>query len=196
MQKFIILFLIVLVVFPLAIFARIGVGVGTGEIKMDKTLKPGGIYELPSLVVFNTGDESSDYEVGIAYHAERTQLKPPKAWFNFDPVSFYLEPGKSQVVQIKLALPVKTTPGDYFAYLQSQPISKAGPGTTAGVAVGTRLFFTVAPANIFQAVTFRVSSFWTTYSPWTWVVLGMVLAAILIVIFKKKFAFQLGVKKK
>ncbi len=196
MRKFIILLLIMVLIFPLAVFARIGVGTGTGTIKVDKSLKPGGIFELPSLQVMNTGDEPSYYGLGIAFHVERTELRPAKEWFSFSPSSFYLEPGKSQLVQIKLTLPVKTQPGDYFAYVQAFPVVETGPGTSVGIAVGAKLFFTVVPANFWQAITFRVSSFWKTYSPWTWVVFGMVLAAIFVVLFKKHFAFQLGVKKK
>lgn len=197
MQKFIILVLIAVLIFPAAVFARIGVGIGSGEIKMDKPLKPGAIYELPSLPVRNTGDEPSFYGLGTGYHVERTELRIPKEWLTFSPDKFYLEPGKSQPVAIKLTLPVKAQPGDYFCYIEAFPVAELGVGGTAmGIAVGAKLFFTVVPANFWQAITFRVGSFWKIYSPWTWVVFGMVLAAIFIVIFKKNFAFQLGVKKK
>lgn len=198
MQKIIILFLIAILIFPAAVFARIGVGIGSGEIKMDKPLKAGGIYELPSLPVRNTGDEPSFYGLGTGYHVERTELRILKEWLTFSPDKFYLEPGQQQPVAIKLTLPLKTPPGNYFAYIEAFPVaaeSESG-GATMGIAVGAKLFFTVVPANFWQAVTFRVGSFWKMYSPWTWVVLGMVLAATLIVLFKKNFAFQVGVKKK
>lgn len=197
MRIFIILLLMAVLILPAAVFARVGVGIGTGEINMDKPLKAGGIYELPSLPVRNTGDESSYYGVGTAYHVERTEIRIPKEWLTFSPDNFYLEPGKSQPVAIKLTLPLKTQPGDYFCYVQAFPVAEPGSGgATIGIAVGAKLFFTVVPANFWQAITFRVGSFWKMYSPWTWVVLGMVLAAILIVLFKKNFAFQIGVKKK
>ena len=197
MQKFIILLLMAVLVLPVAVFARIGVGIGTGEIKMDKPLKPGAIYELSSLPVRNTGDEPSYYGLGTGYHVERTEIRIPKEWLTFSPDKFYLEPGKTQLVMITLTLPVKAQPGDYFAYVEAFPAAEPGSGgATMGIAVGAKLFFTVVPANILQAVIFRVSSFWARYSPWTWVVFGMVLTAILIVFFKKNFAFRLGVKKK
>lgn len=183
-------------ILPLAVFARVGVGIGGGEIRVEEALKPGGIYELPSLQVRNTGDEPSFYGLGTAYHVERTELRIPKEWFTFNPPKFYLEPGQSQRVAIKLTLPVKAQPGEYFCYVEAFPVAEAGPGTTVGIAVGAKLFFTVVPANFWQAVTFRVSSFWQTYSPWTWIILAMVLATIIIVFLKKHFAFQFGVRKR
>lgn len=196
MQKFIIFLLLIILIFPAMTLARIGVGVGTGIIKVDQVLKPGGIYDLPTLTVFNTGDEPFDYEMEITYLGSQTQLRPPQEWFNFSPSSFYLEPQGSQPVAVQLTLPVKTTPGDYLAYLEVHPAAEAGTGTSVGIAAATKLYFTVEPANFWQALTFRVSSFWTMYSPWTWVVLGVILIILLITLFKKKFAFQLGVKKK
>ena len=178
------------------ISAKAGVGISTGTIKVDKPLKPGGIYEFPSLGVSNTGDEAADYEMEIAYHSEQPQQRPSKEWFSFIPSSFYLEPKQSQRVAVKLTLPMKTRPGDYFAYLEVHPVIKAGPGTSIGIAVAAKLYFTVIPANAWQAITYRISSFWTIYSPWTWIVSGIALAAIIIALLRKNFAFQIGVKKK
>lgn len=42
MQKFIVFFLIAVLIFPLAVSARIGVGVATGKIQVNQALKPGG----------------------------------------------------------------------------------------------------------------------------------------------------------
>ena len=178
------------------VFASIGVGVNLGKIEIDEPLKPGGIYNFPSLGVINTGDEPGDYEVEITYHQDQPQLRPAQEWFSFEPQQFYLEPGASQSVAVKLTLPVKTKPGDYFAYLEAHPIIKAGPGTTIGVAAATKTYFTVIPANIRQAITHRISSFFTMYAPWTYVVLAIVIAAIIIAIFRKFFAFQIGIRKR
>ena len=45
-------------------------------------------------------------------------------------------------------VPVKTKPGEYFAFLESGPVAEGGPGTSGGVAVATKLYFTVVPANL------------------------------------------------
>jgi len=96
-----------------------------------------------------------------------------------------------------MTLPIKTAPGDYFAYLQAHPINKtvASGSATIGVAAAVKLYFTVVPANIWQGIYYRVVSFWTMYSPWTWIVLAMMLAAVIITLLKKYFTFQIGVKK-
>lgn len=196
MKKIIILFLVTFLLLPLLSIARVGVGVNLGKIEIDEPLKPGGIYNFPSLGVINTGDEAGDYEIEVTYHQDQPQLRPAQEWFSFNPSQFRLEAGGSQSVAIKLTLPMKTKPGDYFAYLEAHPVIKAGPGTTIGIAAATKTYFKVIPANIWQAMIWRVSSFFTMYSPWTYVVLAIVIGAIIIVIFRKFFAFNLTIRKK
>jgi len=198
MKKLILILFLLSLLMPVITFARIGVGVGVGKIEVDKSLKPGGIYDLPSLPVFNTGDEPGNYGVSIEYHQDQPQMQPPQEWFSFEPASFYLEPGQAQNVVIKLNLPVKTVPGDYFAYLEGHPVKKdtTAGGTTIGVAAAAKLYFTVAPANIWQGIYYRVISFWTMNAPWTWVLLAILLMAIFLTLFKKHFAFQIGIKRK
>jgi len=196
MQKSIFLSGIVSLILPSLIFAGVGVGINLGKIEIDEPLKPGGIYNFPSIGVINTGDEAGDYELAVTYHQDQPELRPAEEWFTFTPSSFQLEPGESQSVVVQLALPLKMTPGDYFSYLEAHPVIKAGPGTTIGVAAATKTYFTVAPANIFQAVTYRVSSFVVNNAPWTYVVLAIVVGAIVITLFKRFFAFQFGIKRK
>ena len=195
MKKIILLVLISFFLTSIAL-AGIGVGVNLGKIEIDEPLKPGGIYNFPSIGVINTGDEPGDYELEITYHQDQPQLRPAQEWFSFNPSSFHLEPGQSQSVAIKLSLPVKTRPGDYFAYLEAHPVIKAGPGTTIGVAAATKTYFSVVPANIWQAIIWRISSFFTMYAPWTYVALAIVIGAIIIVIFRKFFAFKIAIRKK
>ncbi len=61
MRKIFLLCLLIFLFPTGVVFARIGVGVGTGKITIDENLKPGIIYKLPPLTVVNTGDEASDY---------------------------------------------------------------------------------------------------------------------------------------
>lgn len=168
---------------------------GAGEVRLTEQVKPGGIYGLPSLRVFNTGDEITTYGFGVAYHQENPQLRPRKEWFTFNPDTFILEAGKSQEVSITMTVPVKAEPGDYFAFLEAGPVAKNQPGTSVGIAVATKLFFTVAPANIFQAVTYRVSSFFRANSPWSYAGLGIALFILAIFLFRKFFSFNIGVRK-
>lgn len=198
MKKAIILILGVILLLPVLVLAKIGVGVGTGKIAVDQELKAGLIYALPSMVVINTGDEPLEYGVSIVYREGQLELKPPKEWLKFEPAEFYLEPGQSQLVQIKLTLPViGAKPGDYFAFLQAHPIKKtASGGVSVGVAAATKLYFTVAPANIFIGVYYRLASLYKLYSPWSYVVSAVVIVALLIVILRRFFSFNIGVTLK
>lgn len=196
MQKIIILFLIGALFLPLMVFAGVGVGVNLGKIQIDEPLKPGGIYNFPSIGVLNTGDTPGEYELAVTYHQDQPQMRPEQEWFSFNPIQFPLEPGETQNVAVKLSLPVRMKPGDYFCYLEAHPIVKAGPGTTIGVAAATKTYFTVAAANIWQAIYYKIAALLTMYAPWTYVVLIIVAVAIIIAIFRKFFAFQVGIKRK
>lgn len=178
--------------------AKIGVGVATGKIQVDQVLKAGLIYTLPPLTVINTGDEPSEYGVGIQYHENQTEMRPAKEWFSFKPLNFYLEPGQVQAVQIKLTLPLTgAKPGNYFAFLQGFPVKKAQAGSTSvGVAAASKLYFTVAPANIFIGVYYRIGSLIKLYSPWSYVVLAIIGAALLITLLRRFFSFNIGLKVK
>lgn len=172
---------------PFPLLASIGVGIGTGKIIIEEVLKPGSTYELPALPVLNTGDEPGTYEVSIEYHEKQPEKMPKGEWFTFTPPSFHLEPGGSQIVQAALTLPIKTEPGDYFAYVEAHPTRKADDGQSrVGVAAAAKLYFTVAPANVFQGMYYKAASFMTRHAPWTYVVLA-VLAAGALMSFLRRF---------
>jgi len=198
MKNVYILFALILIilVLPLMSFAKIGVGVGTGKIQMDQPLKPGSIYDIPPVTVFNTGDEPSSYKIIIEKRSDIPQMFPEQEWFVFEPNKFYLEPGESQLVQIKIVLPVRgVKPGDYFAFLSASPIQDIETGKTSiGVAAATKLYFTVIPANIFQGIYYRFISLYSKYHPWDTIILVMIFVATLITIFKKKFKIQIAKK--
>lgn len=189
-----------LVVFSFAYFsnasAKVGVGMGAGEIRLTEGVRLGGIYELPSVRIFNTGDEVTTYGMGIAFHQDHHELRPEKSWISFNPETFTIQPGESKEVLVTMVVPIKAQLGDYFAYIESGPLPTNAPGTSVGVAVATKLYFTLVPANILQAIGFRISSFFVAYSPWSWTGLGLVLAIILLTLFRKFFSFNIAVKGK
>ena len=137
--------------------AKVGVGVGLGKIDVDEELSPGGIYNLPSLPVLNTGDEDGTYEVEVTYLTEQEEMRPAGEWFSFSPQSFFLAAGESQLVDISLTLPVDTRPGDYFAFLEAHPVVE-GEGVSIGVAAATKLNFNVAPKGVLGAAAERIRS--------------------------------------
>lgn len=182
--------------FSHVVFGKVGVGMGAGEIRVTEEIKPGGIYSLPDLRVFNTGDETTTYGMNVAYHQDNPQLRPQKSWFTFEPPTFTLEPGESQLVQVAMFTPVKTDPGEYFAFLESGPVATNGAGTSVGVAVATKLYFTVVHANLWEAVLYRTTSFFATYAPWSWLGLGALTISVLGLLFAKFFSFNISLRKK
>ncbi len=197
--KFLIFSALVLIL-PITVFAKIGVGVGAGKIHINDQLKAGGIYDLPSVPVLNTGDEPADYKFSVQYHeGQETNpamgLKPAEGWFSFTPDSFQLEPGKVQTVKVTLTLPAKIKPGNYFAYLEARPVKKAVTGETSiGIAAATQLWFTVAPANFFQGIYYRFISLYSRYHPWDTIVLAVIFVVALLWFISKKFKFQIARK--
>lgn len=196
MKKLVLLLLfLVFIIFPSIAIASIGVGVGTGKIQVTEHLYPGEIYTLPSLTVINTGDETTNYAVGLSYMEKQSEKKPDKSWFSFTPSEFSLDPGKAQVVNIKLSLPLNTVPGDYFAFLEGFPAKKTGTGTTVGIAAAAKLYFTVSPANIFSGIYYRGLSLWNLYSPWPERVVIFIGLILLWSIARKYLNFSVGLKK-
>ncbi len=179
-------------------YAKIGVGVGTGKIVVNDVLKPGQIYTLPSLTVLNTGDEKSTYKVSITYHEQQPELMPPQDFFQFSPEQFELDPGDAKVVNIKLNLPLKVEPGKYFAYLEASPTATAETeaGTSIGVAAAAKLYFEIAPANIFQALYYKLASLWELYSPWTLRVTILIGLIIIILLLRKFLNINISLRKK
>ncbi len=181
---------------PKLVSARIGVGIGSGKIKVETKLKPGIMYELPPLTVINTGDEASDYEVSVTYHQNQPEMAPAEEWFKFSPRRFNLEPGEAQVVAIRVDLPIKTIPGNYFAYLEGHPIKSSQAGaTTIGVAAAAKLYFTVLPANFITGVYYRAVSLWKMYQPWTNIIAAILSFFLIVFIFTRFFKINISLNK-
>ncbi len=179
-----------------SVFSKIGVGMGAGEIRVTEDIKPGGIYSLPNLRIFNTGDETTTYGMNVAYHQDYQQIRPAKDWFTFEPPTFTLAPGESQEIRVMMTVPVKTEQGEYFAFLESGPVATHESGTSVGVAVASKLYFTVVPANLWQAITHRVEAFMATYAPWSWIVLNGVIGIVCVLMFARFFSLNISLRKK
>lgn len=175
--------------------AQPGVGIMPGVIRVDEPLLPGGYYNVPSLQVVNTGQEASDYEVELARMAQQEELQAPPEFISFSPKSFHLEPGASQVVSLSLDIPVKAKPGDYLAYIEAHPVAHAG-GTSIGIAVATKLFFTIKPANIVVGVFAAISSFFSIRAPISYIVLGAVLLGIVVFFLRRRIRFEVKMERK
>lgn len=156
-----------------------GVGVSLSRIDVADVLRPGGSYSLPSLGVLNTGDEPGDYEVRIGYVEGQSQQRPDQGWLDFQPRRFFLQPGESRSVEIRIELPSGADPGDYFAFIEARPVSETS-NVSIGVAAATRLSFTVDSSSWFAAQRLRISRFLRDTEPWSYVVEGLIVAGLLV----------------
>ena len=105
-------------------------------------------------------------------------------------------PGKAQLVEIKINLPIQIEPGNYFAYLEGHPVATAQKGTTTiGVAAAAKLYFTVLPANPVLGVYYKAVSFWKVYAPWPQRAAMAIGIILLLIIFKRFFNLQINLKK-
>ncbi len=176
--------------------ARLGVGVATGKIEIKETLHPGSVYRLPPFTVVNTGDEPSDYTVGISQLQGQRELSPNPAWFSYSPATFSLDPGATRAVTVTLAIPVRgVTPGTYFAYLSAHPATKVQGGSSVGIAAAAKLYFSVAPANIFASLYYRIRSLWQDYLPWSNVVAAVMVGSLILVYLRHTFSFTIRKKQ-
>jgi len=190
-------FALLILTMPSETMAGIGVGVGTGKIVIDETLKPGTIYRLPPISVINTGDVEGRYSLTVTYHQDQKELRPEIEWFKFSPNEFNLKPGQIQSVEMTLDLPIQTVPGDYFAYLEAFPLSNTddGGGTTIGIAAASKIYFSVDPENMIMGIYYKALSLWNFYAPWPARISILLGAIILIVIAKKYLNIDIKLKK-
>ena len=182
--------------FPQIVRGVVSVGVGTGKIVVDEPVKPGGMYNLPPITIFNNGDESTEYGIETTFNQTQPELKPDKQWLTYTPDAFTLAPKATRSVNVQLTVPVNAQPGKYFAYLEAHPIIKANAGTTVGIAAATKLSFTIIASNPLQAMLYRISAIFTHYAPWSGIILSIFIFIIMVSVFRKFFHFRIGIEKK
>ncbi|HET9721562.1 MAG TPA: hypothetical protein VFP32_00845 [Candidatus Saccharimonadales bacterium] len=183
-------------VLPATALASIGVGVGTGKIAVSQPIKSGSIYKLPSVVVFNTGTQTATYTLAVTLNQTQPQLKPNPAWFSFSPSQFVLAPGKAQAVTPTLHPPLSTPAGDYFAYLEARPAKTVKKGVASiGVAAATKLSFKVVPSNFFIGLINRITALYKLYDPWTYIGTGLLIAAVVVILLRRRLHFTIRVTK-
>lgn len=177
--------------------AESGVGIMPGTIRVDNPLLPGSRYDLPSIQVLNTGDESSDYVVQLASMADQEELQPPADFIDLSPTSFRLEPGANQIVSLSLDIPVRAKPGDYLAYIEAHPVvAEAGGETQISAAVATKLYFTVKPANLFVGVMNSIASFFTSAAPGSYIVLGVIVIGLVASLLRRRIRVDIRIARK
>jgi hypothetical protein len=179
----------------MAFAAHVGVGVNLGKIDITDKVVPGGIYKLPSVGVVNTGDTVTNYKVTVVGMFQPNQKQPDPAWFQFTPATFSLKPGETQQVGGQMTIPLKAQPGSYFGFIQAQPVVKTS-GVSLGVAAATKLTFMLSPSNWFAAMLFRLQELAAIYSPWSYIVIALIVLLAIAIPVQRRYKFSLGVQRR
>lgn len=101
------------------------------------------------------------------------------------------------MVNIKLNIPLKSVPGDYFCFLEGHPVKDNESGqTTIGIAAASKLYFTIAPSNVFEAFYYRILSLWKQGLPYTNFVGGSLLVFLVLRILTRFVKLNISLKKR
>jgi hypothetical protein len=166
-----------------------GVAVDLGVIEIDEPLSPGGTYRLPTLGVRNPGDQPGTYSMRIGQTGgEAAELQG--AWFTFSPAEFQLDPGANMPVGISLHLPADVAPGRYEGLL-SAGLAPEGEGAQVGAAAAARLTFEVQPSTSVEALLRELTTFASSLAPWSYLILGLIAAAIVLRWTSRRFSLRL-----
>jgi hypothetical protein len=180
----------VLLVSAAPVHAGKAVSIDVGTIAVREQLVPGGEYRLPTFGVRNPGTESTSYQITVSYIDDQAALRPPAAWFTFDPATLTLGVGESRPVATKLTIPGDAEPGEYTALIGPQIVSDDA-GAQVGAGAAARLSFTVQPSSALDAF-FRQLFRFLSENPWVWIGALLVLALGVLWFLRRRFSISVA----
>jgi hypothetical protein len=129
---------------PMAADASIGVGVQAGPVALTGVAHPGGRYSLPPVYVVNTGTQDESVAVRIERISRGTGRTVPPSWIQPSAEPARLSHGQAVRIPLELVVPVSAAPGTYFSdvVVKGSAALTAG-GANLGVAAATDLEFRV-----------------------------------------------------
>lgn len=168
---------LVLLAWPAASYASIGVGVQAGPVRLSGAAHPGGKYALPPVFVVNTGTQPESVVIAIERISPGSGRTVPPAWISASSVPVRLAHNQSARIPLSLTVPTGAAPGHYFSDVVAKGTAPvASGGANLGVAAATDLEFTVVPGV--------VSSGWAGVPGWLlpYVAAVILIAAVAVVI--------------
>jgi P pilus assembly chaperone PapD len=190
------LFMTGLLLLSANIEASAGVGIMPAQININEDLTPGDHYILPLLQIHNTGDTGANYAVVLSKVSDPNKYSPDEKFFIINPQYFRLEPGESQSIHLTLTIPIKALPGDYLAHIKAYPVSDAQSGTQIGLAVASKIYFSVKPASTWQAMTNAAAGFFSRYSAFFIGAAALIILAWIIYYLSKHLKIELKLTRK
>jgi hypothetical protein len=136
-----------LLAFPAAAAASIGVGIQVGPVRLAGIAHAGQTYDLPPVYVVNTGTEPETVRLDVQRLSKGTGRDVPKAWFRPGQTDVHLDAKQSATIPVQLVVPAEARPGRYFSDVVAHGSASIEAGqATLGVAAATKLQFTVGKA--------------------------------------------------
>lgn len=136
---------VLLLAWPAASYASVGVGVQAGPVRLHGAAHPGGTYTLPSVYVVNTGTQPESVALTIERISPGTGRTVPAAWVSVSSAPVRLSHGQAARIPLSLSVPRTAKPGRYFSDVVAKGSGTLSAGAAnLGVAAATDLEFTVA----------------------------------------------------
>jgi hypothetical protein len=136
---------LMLLAWPAAGYASVGVGVQAGPVRLTGAAHPGGQYALPPVYVVNTGTQPESVAIAIERISPGSGRTVPPSWISVSSAPVRLARAESARIPLSLTIPAGARPGRYFSDVVAKgtaPLSAGG--ANLGVAAATDLEFTVA----------------------------------------------------
>ncbi len=135
---------LVLLAWPAASYASVGVGVQAGPVRLSGAAHPGGRYALPSVYVVNTGTQPESVAIAIQRISAGIGRTVPPGWIAVSSAPVRLAHAQSARIPLSLTVPANAAPGRYFSDVVVKGLAPlSAGGANLGVAAATDLEFTV-----------------------------------------------------
>ena len=140
---------LMLLAWPAAGYASVGVGVQAGPVRLAGVAHPGGQYALPPVYVVNTGTQPESVAIAVERISPGSGRTVPPGWIRVSAAPVRLGHEQSARIPLSLTIPAHAAPGHYFSDVVAKgtaPLSAGG--ANLGVAAATDLEFTVVPGTV------------------------------------------------
>ncbi len=140
---------LMLLAWPAASYASVGVGVQAGPVRLIGAAHPGGQYALPPVYVVNTGTQPESVAIAIDRISPGSGRTVPPSWIDVSSAPVRLAHAQSARIPLSLTVPAGAAPGRYFSDVVAKGTASLSAGdANLGVAAATDLEFTVMPGTV------------------------------------------------
>lgn len=146
---------------------------------------------LPDLNVSNGGDEPGQFRMDLSHFGDQSERVPDSSWIRFSPERFRLEPGATQSVIVRLAVPREADVGEYRIFLRAiAGPEEAQEGVAVIGAVAVTLTFSVENRNFHFYD--PLVDFFQDRSPFSYLGVSLIGGLAIAYLFQRRFRIRIG----